>query len=158
MGVFWGFLIAWTPTIGLQTGLYLTVTTLARANRLSGLPIIMISNPVTAVPIFYANWWVGSWVLHGGHVDYAAGQRFVDAQIHAWRGEAGEGSLVDRLLTWDFWAELGASLLEVGAELWLGSLLVGAVVGLVAYAVTRRAIAVYRRRRRQRVVGQHAGG
>jgi len=116
MGVFWGFLVAWTPTIGLQTGIYLTVVTLARANRLSGLPIIMVSNPFTAVPIFYVNWWVGSLVLHGGQVDWAAGRRFVDTQLHAWTSTE-DGSLLERVWTVDFWVELGASLLEVGAEL-----------------------------------------
>lgn len=145
MGVFWGVFVAWTPTIGIQTGLYLALASLGRANRMSGLPIIMVSNPVTAVPIYYANWWVGAFLLHGGRVDLEAGKRFVDAQVKTWTSSEG-GNLLQRLLTAEFWLDLARSLLEVGVELWVGSVVVGALAGLGMYSLTRRAIVRYRAR------------
>lgn len=145
MGVFWGVLVAWTPTIGIQTGLYLAVVSIAGANRLSGLPIIIVSNPVTAVPIYYLNWWVGAFLLHGGRVDVEAGRRFVDQQVRTWTSSEG-GNLAERIITTEFWRDLAGSLLEVGLELWVGSLVVGALAGIAMYALTRRAIRRYRAR------------
>jgi hypothetical protein len=63
-GVFIGAMIAFTPTLGLQILLYLPIAALLRANKVSGIPILFISNPFTAVPLYYTTWSVGAAVLH----------------------------------------------------------------------------------------------
>ncbi|TFH27625.1 MAG: DUF2062 domain-containing protein, partial [Myxococcales bacterium] len=62
-GVFIGAMIAFTPTLGLQIMLYLPVAALLRANKLSGIPVLFISNPFTAVPLYYATWSLGAAIL-----------------------------------------------------------------------------------------------
>ena len=49
-GVFLGSVVAMTPTLGFQIVLYVAIATVLRANKLSGIPILFISNPITAVP------------------------------------------------------------------------------------------------------------
>ena len=64
-GVFLGCVVAMTPTLGLQILLYVSLATLLRVNKLSGIPILFISNPFTAVPLYGFCWWVGNLLLHG---------------------------------------------------------------------------------------------
>ena len=59
-GVFIGAMIAFTPTLGFQIVLYLPIAALLRANKVSGIPILFISNPFAAVPLYYTTWSVGA--------------------------------------------------------------------------------------------------
>src|SRR5690606_35711270 len=63
LGVLLGFVIAFTPTLGFQIILYVAVAALLRANKLSGIPILFITNPFTAVPLYWFVWKVGGLVL-----------------------------------------------------------------------------------------------
>ena len=60
-----GIFITWTPTIGLQMMLTIALCFLLRANKLVGVPFVWISNPLTIVPIYAPNYFVGCWIL--GH-------------------------------------------------------------------------------------------
>jgi uncharacterized protein (DUF2062 family) len=142
LGVGLGFLVAWTPTLGLQMILYLILATICRANKVSGLGPIWLTNPLTAVPIYYGNWWVGQGILSAGQ-----GQRDraeVEAALAAVQ-RAGEDW--SRLGEPEFWSHLGSALAALGVELWLGSVVVGAILGIAGYFVSLRAIVAYRRRR-----------
>jgi len=137
-GMFLGTVIAWTPTIGLQIALYVAFATLLRANKVSGIPILFISNPFTAVPLYYFAWWVGNAVMHRGRLAEGAPPKDVahfDAETYG------------DLLSEEFWSELGRALLAMGAELWVGSLIVGVLMGVPGYALTFWAVKAYRRSR-----------
>src|SRR5690606_17221590 len=56
LGVLLGFLVAFTPTLGFQIIMYVALAALIRANKLSGIPILFISNPFTAVPLYWFVW------------------------------------------------------------------------------------------------------
>ncbi len=140
-GVFLGFVVAFTPTVGLQMLIYVFVATVLRANKVSGIPPIWLTNPVTVVPVYYACWRVGAFLL-GTDSDPERGRRIIDRL-------AGDG--VDwswsRLFERGFWSELGATLWSLGAELWLGGLLVGIFLGALAYPLTLYGVRAYRRAR-----------
>lgn len=140
-GVFLGFVVAFSPTVGFQMMLFVAVATLLRANKISGLPVVWITNPVTVVPIYYACWRVGAFVL-GTDDDPQRGERIIEELAGA-----DTGWTWGRLVEAHFWQQLGQTLLDLGAELWLGGFLVGAVLGALAYPLTIWGIGVYRRAR-----------
>jgi uncharacterized protein (DUF2062 family) len=145
-GVFLGALIAFTPTLGFQIVIYLPLAALLRANKISGIPILFISNPFTAVPLYYTTWSVGAAVLHPE-------KEVTRATIKTWLGNTGralkDGS-VERLLEAEFWGDAGRLLLSTGGELWMGALVCGLVVGLPLYFLTRWSLNAVRHLREAR--------
>ncbi len=132
-GVLLGAMIAFTPTLGFQIVIYLPVAVLVGANKVSGIPILFISNPFTAVPLYYTTWSVGAAVLHPE-------KEVTQATIKTWLGNTGRALKdggAERLLDAEFWADSGRLLLNTGAELWMGALVCGLVVGLPLYFITR---------------------
>jgi uncharacterized protein (DUF2062 family) len=142
-GVFLGTVVAWTPTLGLQIVIYVMVATLLRANKLSGIPILFITNPFTAVPLYWLCWRVGAWILgtHGGDESALA------AQLESAEAEVGQQSLWSAIWTSEFWSALGETLLGLGKELWLGSAVLGVAMGLPLGLLTLWAVKAYRRAR-----------
>ena len=139
LGVAVGMFVAWTPTIGFQMVLTVLLATLLRANKLVGVPFAWISNPFTLVPIYYPNYRLGRWLL--GHKDVPP--TFLDnipvpvqtdSWVHYW---------IYQVQTW--WSRTW----DVFMPLWLGSVVVGLVLGIATYFVIRR-LAIRRRRRRGR--------
>lgn len=126
-GVALGVFIGFTPTLGLQTVIYVVLAALLPVNKLAGFPAIFISNPLTAVPLYYAAWRLGDLVLHT--LDPAWGS-------------------TQETMSWDSFAssDLTAKLFDIGIELWLGCILAGAAFALAAYVITLR---VVHQRRRQ---------
>ena len=53
LGVAIGMFVAWTPTIGFQMGLTVLLCALFRANKLVGVPLVWISNPLTIIPVYF---------------------------------------------------------------------------------------------------------
>jgi len=143
-GVFLGFLLGWTPTLGFQIILYVTVASLLRANKVAGIPVLFISNPFTAVPLYYFAWWIGSLIVGVPEPDEAA--------LRARLGEAtpAREPWYVVMFTDDFWIDLGQKLWNMGGELWLGSLVMGLATGVPGYFLTLWAVRAYRRRRHRR--------
>jgi uncharacterized protein (DUF2062 family) len=140
-GVLLGFVVAWTPTLGFQIMIYVAIASLLRANKISGIPILFISNPFTAVPLYWFCWWVGAFILRGGNVDSDEGHQVVQERLaHA----SGEQSWLTDIFTAHFWMDLGQTLLAMGGELWLGSFVLGFATGVPSYFVTRWAVRAYR--------------
>lgn len=132
-GVLLGALIAFTPTLGLQIVIYIPVAALLRANKVSGIPILFISNPFTAVPLYYTTWSIGAAVLHPE-------KEVTQATIKTWLGNTGralKNGGVESLLDPELWADSARLLWSTGAELWMGALVCGLVVGLPLYFLTR---------------------
>ncbi len=145
-GVFIGSIVAFTPTLGLQILIYIPIATLLGANKVSGIPILFVSNPFTAVPLYYMTWQVGAAVIHPE-------KEVTRATIHGWLGNTGRqirDSGLHRLLEADFWNEAGRLLASTGAELWVGGLLCGLVVALPMYFLTRWGINAVRHLREGR--------
>jgi uncharacterized protein len=142
LGVLLGFMVAFTPTLGFQIIFYVAVAALIRANKLSGIPILFISNPFTAVPLYWFVWKVGGLAL-GSSVkgERAPSAVALDALF--------EGkSWVERaqtLVSGEFWSHAVATAVDLGAELWLGAAIVGVIVGVPFYFVTAGAVRGFRR-------------
>ncbi len=62
-GVALGTLIGMTPTVGIQMTIAVIFATLLRANRTAAAATVWISNPLTMVPIYWFDYWLGSLIL-----------------------------------------------------------------------------------------------
>lgn len=143
-GVFLGTVVAWTPTLGFQILIYVAVATLLRANKLSGIPILFLTNPLTAVPLYWFCWKVGAAVLGSdAEVDATA----FEERLNESSAQVEQTSLWTDIWTAEFWRDIGSILLELGVELWTGSFIVGFAMGLPLYFLTLWAVRVYRRAR-----------
>jgi uncharacterized protein (DUF2062 family) len=136
LGAALGVFIAFTPTIGFQMLLVLLVTSAVRANKVAGLPMPWITNPVTILPMFSFNYYVG-WRVVGG-----PGLKGFQDQLF---------QLMSLDLGWIDWVKGWWHLMiDMAGPLWVGSLIVGFGAGLVAYGVMFYLIRVYRRHHRRR--------
>lgn len=143
LGVCLGFMIGASPTVGIQMILYFVAVTLIGANRVSGLGPIWLSNPLTMVPIYYTNWRIGRFLLTGD-CEASAESKAAIAELVA-DPPGGQTGWFTRFLSLDFWQDAVAVLFSIGGELWLGSLLVGALLGGAGYYFTYRALTRSRR-------------
>lgn len=141
-GVFWGFFIGATPTIGIQVLLYVIVASLVGANRVSGILPIWLSNPVTAIPLYYAEWYVGRFLLTGATSMRDEKWAAIADAIMPRDGT----SWWDRFFELDLWITLFQSFVAMGKELWLGAVVAGVLAGALGYWLTYRAVIELRKR------------
>jgi len=134
LGLAIGVFVAWTPTMGVQMVLTVLLAALLRANKLVGVPFVWISNPLTIPVIYGPNYLIGRWLL-GSKTE---APNFLDAI--SWTGGPIEKIQAWWQATWGvFW------------PLWIGSILMGLVLGVGTYFATRYAVVTYRRRRERRI-------
>jgi len=132
LGVAVGIFVTWTPTIGLQMILTLVLATLLKANKFVGLPFVWISNPLTFIPIYGPNYWLGSAILGKGD-------------------ESALKSLAKASTAGSNWMEITSNWFKaIGPifwELWIGSLIIALFLGMVAYFVIYHMTILYRKKR-----------
>ena len=145
-GVALGFFIAFTPTLGFQIALYVATSWIVRANRVSGIPWLFLSNPFSAVPFYYFTWWIGNAMLAGG-ADSESGAAAV-AAVFAAQGAA--DNMLAGMMCMDYWKNVASSLADIGLALWVGGLACSVVSAVIAYPVTYRIVVNHRVRRRER--------
>jgi hypothetical protein len=137
LGTALGVFIAMTPTVGIQMLMVLVVHTIFRANRLAGILMVYLSNPLTLIPIYWLDYVVGSVILGRQLYTYEA---FTERArvVH---------ELVDR---WEFW-EVTRQFVEVSGDLagptLLGGCVVGTVLAVPCYFLTRAGVRAHRARR-----------
>ncbi len=132
LGVAIGIFVTWTPTIGLQMALTVALSLLLRANKFVGVPFVWLSNPFTLVPVYGPNYLLGSWIL-GGNYTWST---FISTIEEA---TACEGGWLATMGAW--WN----ATMSIFAPLWLGSIIVGLVLGLITYPAIYWAVVAYRR-------------
>jgi len=143
-GVFLGFLIGATPTFGFQMLLYVTFATLLGANKIAGLAPVWISNPLTLVPLYYGDWLLGHLLLSGSVDDGGVGRQRIEALLAT--GDS-VGSVWSHMFEASFWHQVVDVFFAIGAEMWVGSLVVGLGLGAIGYVAAYRGVIAYRRRR-----------
>ncbi|MBE3070462.1 MAG: DUF2062 domain-containing protein [Planctomycetes bacterium] len=144
MGAALGMFIAFTPTIGIQMMLIFFVTSIFRANRVAGVPMAWVTNPATIVPVFWFNLYIGTLVVGGSDsmlADFEAAARNVVAHDLPW---------------WDLVKQWWDVVMEVAVPLWVGSVIVGLVVGALTYAIMYYLITTYRRAHQRHLAAKEA--
>jgi uncharacterized protein len=119
LGTAIGMWIAMTPTVGVQMVLVLIVSFLTRwffrFNTFAAVLTVYVSNPFTIVPIYYFNYWVGTWFVDGsvGYEEFS------------------------NILTYDgfaeWWETVVQLFVDIGWPLILGSLIVATSCAIPTY-------------------------
>ena len=143
LGVAIGFFVGWLPIIGIQMVVAVIVCTIFRANKVVPIFPIWLTNPVTMVPIYSFNYWVG-WIFVGGPPlsDLATVLRkMISApeptpdmgRFEAW---------------WDGVKHAFTELLSMGWEmqlpLWLGCVIVGLALAVPSYYISYKFVVSFR--------------
>jgi uncharacterized protein (DUF2062 family) len=119
LGAAVGIFVGLTPTGGIQTLLVLafslTLGRIVRFNLLAAMVALYISNPLTAIPIYWCSYYVGTLFVHED-IQFAEVASIVQFNgFQAW---------------WQNFMEL---IVGVGSTMLLGSLVVGAAGALITY-------------------------
>ena len=134
LGIAVGMFVTLLPLIGFQMILSVSLAWMLRANKLVGIPLVWISNPATAVPIYYPCYRFGCTLL-GGQVDKAKWTQWLELQANP---AATWGNKIT------FWWD---GLLDIIPPLCLGCLVAATVMGILSYYGSLLAIRSYRLRR-----------
>lgn len=127
LGVFAGLL----PYAISQTLLALALAAIFRANKVSAAAGTWISNPATSLPLYFAGYAIGAVILGDPVLPYDV--------LHKGFEEA--NSLADAVKI--IFSTLGMPIL-------LGTAILGAILGIVAYFITYQMVIAYRIRKNQR--------
>ncbi len=143
LGAALGVFVAFTPTIGFQMVIVVSLASLLRVNKLVGVPLVWISNPLTIPPIFYAGYSLGRVILGWPRLN------------RLWWSELArppEGWWSATVFYWDRAA-------AIAAPLWLGLVLIGALAAVVTYYAVFHFLRNWQRKAAcQRAAGQPAAG
>lgn len=131
LGAAIGIFITFTPTVGFQMVLIVFVSWLLRANKVIGLPLAWISNPLTMVPIFYFCYKAGAVMMGSSGVSRQWWRELARPPDGWWEG-----------VTF-YWFRL----MEIALPLWTGCLVVATLLALMTYVVVNRLVRFYRLRR-----------
>jgi uncharacterized protein (DUF2062 family) len=131
LGVAIAMFVTFTPTIGFQMVLAICLAWIFRANKAVGIPIVWISNPATAAPIYYLCYRIGLAILR---------QPGVGGEWWSELAHPPSGWWAHVTFFWD-------RFMEIAAPLWTGSLVLAFAIGYVSYYISYYAIYGYRMKR-----------
>ena len=123
MGCAIGMALAFTPTFGLQMIICVLLSLVIRMNRLMALALVQVTNYLTAIPLYYFSYRVGAFVTRSEVLGYSNfRERFI----------------VENGTFWNNWiAPLVKILVESMVPLWVGGVLVGCILAVPTYFLTR---------------------
>ena len=131
LGVAIGIFVGLTPTVGIQMLLVICIAWLSRPvfrfNRMAALMTVYISNPLTIVPLYFA--------------EYKLGTLFVSGNVSRSRFE----QILKCSDSATCWQTLTALCVDVGWPLLVGTLIMSAAGAFAAYPATRALIGWYHR-------------
>jgi len=129
LGIYVGFL----PLMGIQMGVVLVVALpFRRANKVSAVAGVWISNPLTVIPLYALIYWVGTFFYKKEEV--------LSYSIFKEK--------ITDILELSGFIEKTAAFLGLGADIFIpmcvGGSVVGIIAGLITYFITKRFIVYYR--------------
>lgn len=142
LGVAIGMFVGWTPTIGVQMALAFLLALALRANARVAVPVVWVSNPLTIVPIYLPNYWLGRKLL--GLLGFPSTFSYDRSVTHLLETFYSPKLAVTKLFEASFWRELARTLLAISGDLWLGSVIIGLLVATVSYIIVYKFITWYR--------------
>lgn len=139
IGLFVGFL----PLLGIQMVIAFFVAKILKANKVLAMLSAWISNPLTAVFIYYPCYRVGSFLLsHSGKPQYSSQQL-----EHIIENTFSADNIFGEFFTANFWKEVYSVSMAIGLEMLIGGIILGFIAGKIGYWISLKAIERYRRRR-----------
>ena len=137
LGTAIGLFVAMTPTVGIQMIIILLVSMVIPANRLAGLIMVYVSNPLTLIPIYWLDYWVGLKCLA------QEGKSFAQFELY-WielTEQASENAVGWYQVSLELLRSIGNDVL---GPLFVGGSVVGLLFALPCYPVMLRLVRAYR--------------
>lgn len=129
LGMAVGLWVAWTPTVGLQTFIVLPIVWALRANPLAAILGIYLSNPLTFLPMYWAEYQLGAMFI-------SEPPTIADFSLEpAGNGQPG-GPIEITNIGWQMWLTM-----------WIGGILLGIITAIPGYFATRWFVIKSRARR-----------
>jgi uncharacterized protein (DUF2062 family) len=147
MGVAIGLFVAWTPALGVHMLMVLALCALLRANKLAGLASTWVCNPFTFGVVYIPSYFVGRVVI-----DFFRGSPGLDsAEVEKILNQISSvGNIFTNFHRMAFWRELFDVLVKMGVELWVGCTIVGLMMAVAGYFLTRSFVVWHRRQNPRR--------
>jgi len=139
LGAAIGMFVAWTPTIGAQMLIAVSLAAFLGANKAVTLPVVWITNPVTVVPIYWFNYRLGYFLITG---DWHSGGAVRGKIVEMCRASLGTNIFSDT-----YWRDLTRLMVDIGWPLWTGSIFTGLILGLITYVAIRQIVLRHRFRK-----------
>lgn len=121
LGTAIGMWIGMTPTVGVQMILVVIFGFLTRPlfrfNNFAAILMVYVTNPFTVVPIYYFNYWIGTWFVEGS-VTYAEFARILE-----YKGFT------------EWWNTVVTLFVHIGWPLIIGSLIVATTCSVATYPI-----------------------
>lgn len=131
-----GMFIAWTPTVGAQMIIAVTLAALLRANKAVTLPLVWITNPITVMPIYLFNYKFGLALLTGSWSPAP--------EVKANLERLTQQTIKMNIFSHSYWRDFSRLVVDISWPLWVGSVTIGVIAGLATYLGTRRMIKRHR--------------
>ncbi|MBC8378600.1 MAG: DUF2062 domain-containing protein [Planctomycetes bacterium] len=145
-GIAAGLFTAYLPLFGLHIILALLFAAILRANKIMALLFVWISNPFTAVFIYYPCYKVGRLFL--GFLKY--GHEISPDQLTGMLDIFSVHVVITQLFTAEFWRQVATVFTVIGLETLVGGILIGLVVAKIGYWTALNIINRYRKRKSDR--------
>ncbi len=143
LGVAIGFFVGWLPIVGIQMAVAVVVCAIFRANKVVPIFPIWLTNPVTIVPVYSFNYWVGWLIVGGPPLSDLASVLVKMVSPPAPTPEMGRFAV-----WWDGVKHAFAELLSMGWDmqlpLWLGCVIVGLALAAPSYYISYKFVESFR--------------
>jgi uncharacterized protein len=119
LGMALGLLVAWTPTVGLQTFIVVPIAWAIRSNAIAAVIGVYLSNPLTVLPMYWLEYKVGKAIL------------VFSAEV-----DEDEEALWEAATTTEFVKGIAEAGWQLWLAMWVGGLVLGIINSIVGYFAT----------------------
>lgn len=123
-GIAIGVFVAMTPTVGIQMITIALLCTIFQGNRLGGVAMAWISNPLTVVPIYWLDYVIGSIILRAPMIGKEEIARVIDLQSSSLFGQF-----------FEFLGNLGSLAVSGAGPMFLGGIILGIICAVPSYYI-----------------------
>jgi uncharacterized protein (DUF2062 family) len=146
-GIAIGVFFAYLPLLGLQMILAFVFAKWLKANKALAVMSTWISNPLTAMIIFYPCYRTGRAILSffqkKGGVDVEQLEFIFEEQLSFWE-------MIVNGFSYDYWKQISGAFARIGLEILIGGVIIGAIVAGVTYWLSYYSVIGYRTRKQTR--------
>lgn len=143
-GIAIGLFCAWLPLLGLHMLLAAIIATLLRANKAMALLWVWVSNPLTAVIIYYPAYRLGRLVLGFFQPEQVVDPEHIE---EIFTETLTLSHLIVNFFEPTLWKQVWNICLTVGQEMLIGGIILGAIAAKTGYWLSLKAITLYRDKR-----------
>ena len=153
-GIAVGVFIAYLPLMGIQMVLAWAAAAMFKANKIMAVLGVWVSNPATAILVYYPSYRLGRWLLgfapHKPEIDPEQLENLFEETLSLYR-------LIMEFHSAAFWKEVSSALMKIGLETFIGGVIIGFFVAKAAHWLSYHGVIYYRRRKQLKREKRHRG-